>query len=77
MIINSYVRFEMPVDVAMQEPRARVVGGKAESDIVASPAHTHNITAHWVRVVVGGASRDAYNVKCVTVEVERMLWRKI
>ena len=67
----------MPVDVTMQEPRARVVGGKAESDIVSSPAHTHNITAHWIRVVVGGASRDAYNVECVTVEVERMLWRKI
>ena len=67
----------MPVDVTMQEPRARVVGGKAESDIVASPAHTYNIAAHWIRVVVGGASRDAYNVECVTVEVERMLWSKI
>ena len=67
----------MPVNMAMQEPRARVVGGKAESDIVASPAHTHNITAHRIRIIVGGTSRDAYNVECVTVEVERMLWRKI
>ena len=61
----------------MKNPGTCVVGSEPDCNVVARLADTDNVTLNGIREVVGGASRDAYNVKCVTVEVERMLWRKI
>ena len=63
----------MPVNVAMQKPRARVVGREAEGNIVATRSDANYITARWVGVVVCSAARGTNNIENVAVQVERML----
>ena len=63
----------MPVDVAMEEPRAWVVCIETESHVVAGLANIDNITPDWVGVVVRRAACDTDDVKGVAVKVERVL----
>lgn len=42
----------MPIDVAVEEPRARVVGEEADRDIIAHIAHAHDVADNGVIEVV-------------------------
>ena len=55
----------MPVDVAVEEPRARVVSGEADGDVVAVAADAHDITLRRVFIVVGSLTGRAYHVELV------------
>ena len=60
----------MPVDVAMEEPWARVIRSEAECDIITTTTNAEDITARGVHVVVVGAAGGADDVEGVAVEVE-------
>lgn len=66
-------RLKMPVYVAMQEPRTRIVCFEAERDVVVGAADVHHVTADRVDVVIRRTSGNAYDVKGVSVEMEGML----
>lgn len=74
---NVNARLQMPVNVAMQEPWAGVVRRESERDIVSGASNAHDIAAHRISVVVRRASRNAYDVKRVSMEMERMLRRVV
>ena len=63
----------MPVNMAMEEPRAWVVCVETECHVVAGLADVDNITPDWVGVVVCRATCDTDDVKGVAVKVERVL----
>ena len=63
----------MPINVAMEEPRAWVVCIETESHVVAGLADIDDITPDWVSVVVRRAACDTDDVKSVAVKVERVL----
>ena len=44
---------QVPIDVAVEEPRTRVVGKETDSDIVACIADTHDVTDYGINEVVG------------------------
>ena len=73
MEIDNNVRLQVPINVAMQEPRSRVVRSETERDIVTGASDAHDITANRVGVVVRRASSNAHDVKSMTMEMERML----
>lgn len=68
-----HARFKMPVNMTMQEPRARVVSNEAERNVVVGTSDVHHITTDGVGVIVRRASSNAYDVKGVSVEMEGML----
>lgn len=70
---NVNARFEMPVNVAVQEPWAGVVSGESERNIVSGASNAHDIAAHRIDVIVRRASSNADDVKRVSMEMERML----
>lgn len=43
---------QVPINVAVEEPHPRVIGGKAERDIVASIADAHDIADYGIDEVV-------------------------
>jgi len=49
---NSEASVQMPIDVAMEEPRARIVRLEADCDIISSITNTHNISDNRVVEVV-------------------------
>ena len=53
----------MVVDVAVEEPRARVVGGEADGDVVAVAADVHDVTLGRGIVVAGGLTSRADDVE--------------
>jgi hypothetical protein len=63
---------EVPVDVAVEEPRARVVGGEPDGDVVACAPGRDGIPLDWVDVVVLGGVRRTDDGELVAVEVERV-----
>lgn len=58
---KRYARAEMPVDVAMEEPGARVVGRKADGDVVVQCADTNHVAEDWILVVVRERTRAAHD----------------
>ena len=44
---------QVPIDVAVEEPRTRVVGKETDGDIVACIADTHDVTDYGINEVVG------------------------
>ena len=46
-------RVQVPIDVAVEEPWARIVGEEADRDVVTSVADTHHIATHGVIEIVG------------------------
>ena len=56
---------EVEVDVAMEEPRARVVRREANGDVVTRRTSADGVTLDWVDVVVLGAAGRANNVEGV------------
>ena len=63
----------MPVDVAMEEPRPRIVGEEPDCDVIPSVANTHDISNNRVDEVVGRVTSAAYHLKIVPVQMDRVL----
>ena len=59
--------FQVPVDVTVEEPGPKVVGKKANRDLVPSITNTHNIPDNRVVVVVGCITSAADNMEGVPV----------
>ena len=66
----------MPVDVAVEEPRARVVGKEANCDFIPSSTYTHDIPDNGVVKVVGRVPSAADHMEVVSVQMDRMLLRE-
>ena len=60
---NGHPSFEMPVDVAVEEPRAGVVRREANGDVVTRRTSADGVTLDRVDVVVLGAAGRANNVE--------------
>ena len=63
----------MPVNVTVEEPRARVVRLEPDRDIITLISDAHNVTDDGVIIVVGVIARAANNVERVTVQVHGVL----
>jgi hypothetical protein len=68
---NSH--FQVPVDVAVKQPRTGVVSEEPNCDIVCFTAEAHDVTNHRIDIIVGRGTSAADNVECVPVQVYRML----
>ena len=66
----------MPVDVAVEEPGARVVGKEANCELIPSVTHTHDIPYDRVVKVVGRISSAADHMEVVPMEMDGMLLRE-
>ena len=63
----------MPVNVAVEEPRARVVSIEPDRDIIAEVAHAHDITDDRVIIVVRVITSTADNEEVMAMQVNWML----
>ena len=63
----------MPVNVTVEEPRARIVRLEPDRDIITLISDAHNVTDDGVIIVVGVIARAANNVERVTVQVHGVL----
>ena len=63
----------MPVNVTVEEPRARIVRLEPDRDIIASSSDAHNVTDDGVIIVVGRVARAANDVERVAVQVDGVL----
>jgi hypothetical protein len=66
----------VPVDVAVEEPGAKVVGKEANCDSIPSGADTNNIPDNRVVKVVGRVTSAADHMEVVPVQMNRMLLRE-
>ena len=55
----------MPIDVAMEEPRSRIVREEPDRDFVPSVTNTHDISNNRVVEVVGRVARTPDYVEIV------------
>jgi hypothetical protein len=63
----------VPVDVAVEEPRAGIVGDEPNCDIIPSETNAHNISNNRVVKVVCRATGAADHVEVVAMQMNRML----
>jgi hypothetical protein len=63
----------MPVDVAAEEPRTRVVSEESDRHTLPRVSHAHNVTDDGVVKVVGRIASAADDMKCVAMQVDRVL----
>ena len=68
-------RVQVPIDVAVEEPRTRVVGKETDGDIVARIADTHDITDYGIDEVVRRIPTAADYPEGVPVQMHRVLCR--
>ena len=76
MFVGRHIQGEMPVNVAVEEPRAGVVRLEANRDVVAGRAGADRVVLDGVdEVVVGGArgADDPELVLCVRGRGQRVL----
>ena len=64
----------MPINVAVEEPRARVVREEPDRDIITGGADAHNIAEDRVLEVVRGVTSTPYNSERMSMQVNRMLF---
>ena len=67
--VEEGIRVQIPVDVAVEEPRARVVGLEADGDLIicVASANAYNVAHHRVDPVVRRAVRAMDYVECMLV----------
>ena len=63
----------MPVNVAVEEPRAGIVGKETNRDIIPSVTNTHDISNNRVVKVVGGVTSAADHMEVVAMQMNRVL----
>ncbi len=64
----------MPIDVAVEQPRARVVREKPDGDIITGVADAHDVAEDRVRIVVCGVTSTAHHSKRMSMQVNGMLF---
>ena len=64
----------MPIDVAVEEPRARVIRKEADCDIVAGVADVHDVAEDRVIIIVSRVTGTAYDGKRMSMQVNGMLF---
>jgi hypothetical protein len=57
----------MPIDMAMEEPRTRVVGEEPYSDVIPSITDTYNISNDGIVEVVGRATCTTDHMEVVSM----------
>ena len=67
----------MPIDVAMEEPRSRIVGEEPDSDFIPTSANRHDISDDRVVEVVGRTIGAADHMEIVPVQMDRVLFMKV
>ena len=63
----------MPVNVAVEKPRAGIVGEETNRDIIPSLTNTHDIPNNRVVKVVGRVTSAADHIEAVAMQMNRML----
>ena len=63
----------MPVNVAVEEPRAGIVGEETNRDFIPSDTNTHDIPKNRVVKVVGRVTSAANHVEVMAMQMNRML----
>jgi hypothetical protein len=63
----------VPIDVAVEEPRPRVVGLEPDRDIIVHVADAYDVTYNRVVKVVRRVARAADDVEDMSMQVERVL----
>jgi hypothetical protein len=66
-------RIQVPIDVAMEEPRSRVVGEETDCDFITSVADTHDVSDDWIDEVVGRVTSATNHVEVMAMQVNRVL----
>ncbi len=59
--------------MAVEEPRAGIVGVEANRDIIPSVTNTHDVPNNRVVVVVGRVTGAADHIEAVPMQMNRML----
>jgi hypothetical protein len=72
---RDHERVQVPIDVAMEEPRARVICEEPDRDIITGVADAHDVAEDRVIIVVRGITSTAYNSERMSVQVNGMLFR--
>jgi hypothetical protein len=67
--------FQVPIDVAVEEPRARVVSHEPDRDIIGFDAYVHDVAYDGVVEVVRRTSCAANDVEGMPMQVDRMLFK--
>jgi hypothetical protein len=65
--------FQVPIDVAMQEPRTRIVSEESERHIIPRISYAHDVADDRVVIVVSRISGTADHVEVMPVQVDRVL----
>jgi len=73
---NREASVQVPIDVAVEEPRARVVGKEPNCDLITSGTNTHDIPDNRFDKVVGRVTSAADHVEVVPVQMDRMRYIK-
>ena len=63
----------MPVDMAMEEPRARIIGKEPNRDVITPLTSAGNVPANGINEVILCFSSWLYNIESMPVKMERML----
>ena len=72
----DYEPVQVPVNVAVEEPWARVICEEPNCNVIAGVAHAHDVADDWVNKVVRVISSTADYVERMSMEVNRMLLEK-
>ena len=67
---------QVPIDVAVKEPRPRIVSLESDRDIIIREAEADHVTHDGVVVVVRRATRAADDVEDMSVQVDWVLMKK-
>ena len=63
----------MPVNVAVEEPRAGIVSDETNRDIIPSVTNAHDIPNNGVVKIVGRVASAADHIEVVAMQMNRML----
>jgi hypothetical protein len=63
----------VPVNVAVEEPRAGIVGEETNRDVITSGTNTHDIPNNRVVKVVGRVTSAADHMEVMAMQMNRML----
>ena len=63
----------MPIDVAVEEPRSRIVCEEPDGDVVPGVTHTHDISDDRVVEVVGRAPCATDYIEIMPMQMNRVL----
>ena len=65
----------MPIDVAVEEPRAGIISEESDRDVIARVPDAHDIAFDGIVEVISAAAGAPDDVEGVSVQVNRVLER--